>query len=1341
MKNFLHNFKNALILSLFIIASFTSFSQTATAPSTGDGTEGNPYEIATLDNLYWLSQTDTEWGKYYVQTANIDATTSSSWESGAGYTPIGNNTTKFSGTYNGKGHVISNLFINRPTEDYIGFFGLNNSTSQIDSLGLTNLNITGRQYVGGLAGSIDQGTVKNCYTNGTVHTAYVNYTTYTGGLIGHNSGIISNCYNNANVSGGSAGHVGGFIGRNAGSNAQILNCYNSGDVTAASAVGGFSGVNETDAIITYCYSSGAVVATGSHTGGFNGYNTGSITKSYWDTEASGFSSSVGGTGLTTTEMKNLVNYLMFGWDFMDEPYNGNEEIWGLNSSENDGYPFLSIQGFTNTEELACQTPLSSPKNIFSEVLSNTIIIDSIQNSGEGNVVYVNTTNTWTVPTDGEEPAVNTTWQNSGQQCIFLGISNIAETTITNLDPNTNYYIKAYAYNDCSGTETYEQTGYGIHVLTKATFTVPTGDGTTENPYIIANLENLAWVMYSDTAWDKHFIQTANIDATETTAWDSGSGFNPIGNETTSFTGSYNGKGYTIDNLYINRTSTKFIGLFGLLDSGSRVDSLGTTNVNITGSQCIGGLTGYNYGIIENCYTTGTVKGTLYHNYVYCGGLAGFNKNKINNCYSTANVTASNGYGVGGLVGFSRYTNGKISNSYSLGNVSGNSMVGGLIGYLYESSSVNNSYSKGNVSASEHYAAGLVGLASSGTSITKCYSTGTASATLGYRGGLIGDKSSSATITHCFWDTQTSGTTSSDGGTGLTTVQMQDIKNYLEAEWDFMNETYNGTNDIWGINSTDNNGYPFLKWQGYASDNFCEAPLSPASNIMLTNSLSESITLESFTDAGYGAEGYAIFMNTEDVWTDPVDDEEPTANTTWQNSGQQCIYFGSSNNPNETIDGLELCSGTYTYYFKIYAYSICSDIKIYENTGVVIIVDGTDTSIPVVDITNLSDLVGQCSVTVSSTPTATDNCAGNITGTTSDPLIYTEQGTYTITWTYDDGNGNITTQQQTVIVDDNTAPVPDIANINVLGQCSVTISSIPTATDNCSGSITGITSDPLSYTEQGTYSITWTYTDVEGNVATQVQTVTVDDNTAPIPDATNLDDVVGQCFVTTIETPTATDNCSGSITGTTSDPLSYTEQGTYAITWTFIDIEGNTTTQNQIVIVEDDTNPNIACVGNQNKEIAASESVYIVSGLEFDPTETTDNCEIASVENDFNNSETLEGAEFPVGSTTVTWTILDVAGNNVECSYDVVVTQTTGINDLSNLGIKMYPNPVNGLLNITCENENIERISVLDITGKTIIDITSISKNERIDMSGYNSGIYFVQIDTGKEIFTSKVIKK
>ena len=143
--------------------------------------------------------------------------------------------------------------------------------------------------------------------------------------------------------------------------------------------------------------------------------------------------------------------------------------------------------------------------------------------------------------------------------------------------------------------------------------------------------------------------------------------------------------------------------------------------------------------------------------------------------------------------------------------------------------------------------------------------------------------------------------------------------------------------------------------------------------------------------------------------------------------------------------------------------------------------------------SINTVTGECSATVTTAPTATDNCVGTVTGTTTDALTYSTQGVHVITWKFNDGNGNTSTATQLVVVDDVTAPVkPTIATAT--GECSVTVTA-PTTTDNCKGTVTGTTSDSLSYNTQGSYTITWTFNDGNGNASTaaQLEVVKLKDN--------------------------------------------------------------------------------------------------------------------------------------------------------------------------------------------------------------------------------------------------------
>lgn len=166
------------------------------------------------------------------------------------------------------------------------------------------------------------------------------------------------------------------------------------------------------------------------------------------------------------------------------------------------------------------------------------------------------------------------------------------------------------------------------------------------------------------------------------------------------------------------------------------------------------------------------------------------------------------------------------------------------------------------------------------------------------------------------------------------------------------------------------------------------------------------------------------------------------------------------------------------------------------TQTVIVDDTTDPAVPV-----LNDVNAVCAVTPT-VPTTTDNCAGTITATTSTSFPISTIGTTVVTWIFADGNGNSISVDQTIHVTDNTAPVTTAlpaANVT----CNQTVTA-PTATDDCAGTITATTTDPVSYASAGTYSITWSFNDGNGNAATQVQTVVVSCSSAGVDDLTVSD---------------------------------------------------------------------------------------------------------------------------------------------------------------------------------------------------------------------------------------------
>ena len=137
----------------------------------GGGTESDPYLISSLNNLYWLSQTSSEWGsgKYFKQTADIDAAGTTLLDNGSGLAPIGNNSSNFKGVYDGGGHVIDGLVMDRSTEEHVGMFGYTRS-AVIKNLGLDNASIKGKGRVGGLVGLDFTSTITGCFTKGSVES-------------------------------------------------------------------------------------------------------------------------------------------------------------------------------------------------------------------------------------------------------------------------------------------------------------------------------------------------------------------------------------------------------------------------------------------------------------------------------------------------------------------------------------------------------------------------------------------------------------------------------------------------------------------------------------------------------------------------------------------------------------------------------------------------------------------------------------------------------------------------------------------------------------------------------------------------------------------------------------------------------------------------------------------------------------------------------------------------------------------------------------------------------------------------------------------------------------------
>jgi hypothetical protein len=289
-----------------------------------------------------------------------------------------------------------------------------------------------------------------------------------------------------------------------------------------------------------------------------------------------------------------------------------------------------------------------------------------------------------------------------------------------------------------------------------------GTGVAWNPYQVANAVHLDNVrMYPEAS----FMQVADIDLGQA-PWNEGAGWLPLGNVENPFSGNYNGNGYAIQNLTINRPDEEFIGLFGRIAYGT-LANVHLKNANITAKNRAGILCGATYqSSIHNCSAQGDV--LALGNWV--GGLVGVNHyySTISLSYAAVDIVA-NGYSAGGFSGTNE--NGSyILSCYATGDVTGLRNVGGLIGWM-----------------------------SGNSQVEFCYSTGYIFSDL-YTGGLIGREDGYNYTNFSYWNEETSGQNTSAGGAPLNTLQMLQSSSF--EDWDFAK--------TWKINAGQT--YPYFQYQ-------------------------------------------------------------------------------------------------------------------------------------------------------------------------------------------------------------------------------------------------------------------------------------------------------------------------------------------------------------------------------------------------------------------------------------------------------------------------------------------------------------------------------------------------
>ena len=297
---------------------------------------------------------------------------------------------------------------------------------------------------------------------------------------------------------------------------------------------------------------------------------------------------------------------------------------------------------------------------------------------------------------------------------------------------------------------------------------------------------------------------------------------PIGTDANNFNGTFNGKTYEISGVYCNNSGSR-VGIFGTVGANGTVKNITIKNSHIVGTGYVGGIAGYNYGLIGACKNYSYVNGTGTNT----GGIVGVNSKTIKFCFNMGNVNSTSGY-TGGIAGQSSGTDtgSRIVNCINTGNITGTSIVGGIVGshnigtiqYLSNygnitgtnhvggiigdhgliNYTVNLNYSSnfGNITAtgSSPYAGGLVGYCaapSAYTYVTKCFNYGNVPQGTG---GIVGGARNHVSISSSYY-LDTCGGTNIRGGTSATSTQFRDgtVKNAV------------GYDFVQGAN------YPILDW--------------------------------------------------------------------------------------------------------------------------------------------------------------------------------------------------------------------------------------------------------------------------------------------------------------------------------------------------------------------------------------------------------------------------------------------------------------------------------------------------------------------------------------------------
>ncbi len=713
------------------------FSNDFTTPAAGMGCpvadhdgDANTPDQPTCTGYELTADLDFNTDKTGSSAAVVDSS-DAYWNGGAGWAPIGSDasaSTQYSATFDGDGHTISNLFISRNSTNHVGLFGATSATSAVRNVGLESANVTGQNYTGALIGSVYGTLLDSSYSTGSVAG-----NDNVGGLVGHSSGasgatgIIQRSYSTAGVT-GSGQLIGGLAGSFGGA---IKASYATGAVTGADYVGGL--VGSFSGGITASYFTGSATGTGGNVGGLMGLNSfgvGTITDSYWNVTTSGIAddnNAATGVGKTTSQLQSPTQ---------TNGYAGIYANWNLN-------------------------------------------LDSTAGGDDP----------WDFGTASEYPALKVEWDGDGAATAyeFGRQGRAAPAVAVDYDSDDNGLIEVSDLAQLNAMR-WDLNGDGASTDAGYATAFPNPETGMGCPITAADADDndcLGYELTADLDFDTNGSGTANLGDTY---WNGGSGWEPIGTSASRFNTVFDGRGYTISNLFISRGATDYVGLFGAAGAWIRARNVGLEDAAVTGQDNVGILLGETNGEVEFTYTTGSVVGR-----VRVGGLVGNSgrTGSIETSYSTASVTGTGDYS-GGLIGQS---NGAVKASYATGAVGG-VRAGGLVGRNYYYGAITASYARGAVTGSS-VARGLV-----------------ASNPILF--GLPGQPDDTGTVTDSYWDVTTSGIADdSDAATGVgkTTLQLQSptqTNGYagIYANWNLNLDSTAGGDDPWDFGTASQ--YPALK---------------------------------------------------------------------------------------------------------------------------------------------------------------------------------------------------------------------------------------------------------------------------------------------------------------------------------------------------------------------------------------------------------------------------------------------------------------------------------------------------------------------------------------------------